>query len=159
MSFVPFAAGFAVARAFAAAESLHPMTRARTWASGMLEKLGLPIPSEPFPHVNSAGWKAFHAGVMKVSTSVLAEVEVLRTLRKHHMNDEHAVTGFYLLSFDDEVRRYASEVGATTLRSLDAIHLATALSIGDRDLDFVTYDDRQAEAARQAGLKVVQPGR
>jgi len=32
---VPFATGFAVARAFAAAESLHPMTRTRTWAQVM----------------------------------------------------------------------------------------------------------------------------
>lgn len=45
------------------------------------------------------------------------------------------------------------------MKSLDAIHIATALAIGDRDVQFVTYDDRQAEAARQAGLTVVQPGR
>ena len=45
------------------------------------------------------------------------------------------------------------------VRSLDAIHLATALAIGDDQLEFVTYDDRQADAARAAGLKVVQPGR
>jgi predicted nucleic acid-binding protein len=47
---------------------------------------------------------------------------------------------------------------APQIRSLDAVHLATALSIGV-DLDFVTYDDRQAVAAREAGLRVVQPGR
>jgi predicted nucleic acid-binding protein len=97
--------------------------------------------------------------VIEASTSVLGELEVLRNLRRHRLEDEHAVTGFYLLAMDDEVRRKAAEVGGATLRSLDAIHLATALAIGDRDVQFVTYDDRQAEAARAAGLTVVQPGR
>ena len=45
------------------------------------------------------------------------------------------------------------------MRSLNAIQIARALAVGDRDLQFVTYDERQAEAARQAGLKVVEPGR
>ncbi len=93
------------------------------------------------------------------STSVLAEVEVVRNLRRHQLDDEHAVTGFFLMAVDDDVRRGAVEVGGRMLRSLDAIHIATALAVGDRDLRFVTYDDRQAAAARQAGLKVVQPGR
>lgn len=38
------------------------------------------------------------------------------------------------------------------LRSLDAIHLATALSLNIADLDFVTYDKRLARAARAHGL-------
>ena len=42
-------------------------------------------------------------------------------------------------------------------RALDAIHLATALSVPTDDLDFVTYDDRQALAAEAAGLTVVTP--
>ena len=96
---------------------------------------------------------------IQVSTSVLAEVEVVRNLRRHRLDDEHAITGFYLMAVDDDVRRRAVEVGGTTLRSLDAIHIATALGVGDPDLHFVTYDDRQAEAARAAGLKVIQPGR
>ena len=96
---------------------------------------------------------------VEVSTSVLAQVEVLRNLRKQPVESDEAMNGFYLLAFDEEVRRQAVIVGGETLRSLDAIHIATALAIGNRDLHFVTYDIRQAEAARQAGLKVVQPGR
>ena len=43
------------------------------------------------------------------------------------------------------------------IRTLDAIHLASALSLGD-DLDsFVVYDVRLAEAARIAGLRVERP--
>lgn len=67
--------------------------------------------------------------------------------------------GFYLLGLDEEVRQEASTIGATTLRSLDAVHLATALAIGDEDLEFITYDPRLADAARAEGLTVVQPGR
>jgi uncharacterized protein len=96
---------------------------------------------------------------IEVSTSVLAEVEVTRSLRRHQLDDQHAITGFYLIALDDDVRRKAIEVGGSSLRSLDALHIATALVVGDRALQFVTYDDRQAEVARQAGLTVVQPGR
>ena len=96
---------------------------------------------------------------IQVCTSVIAEVEVLRNLRKFPVDRDGAMRGFYLVALDDETRRAASELGNATLRSLDAIHIASALAIGDRDLQFVTYDDRQAEAAHAAGLKVIQPGR
>ena len=96
---------------------------------------------------------------LEASSSVLSEVEVLRNLRKLPLESDRALAGFYLLALDDEVRRSAISIGRESLRSLDAIHIATALAVGDRDLQFVTYDERQADAARQAGLKVVQPGR
>ncbi len=99
------------------------------------------------------------AAPIEASTSVLAEVEVSRNLQCLRLDSDDAVKGFYLIGIDEDVRRIAIELADTTLRSLDALHVATALSIGDRDLIFVTYDNRQADAARQAGLKVVQPGR
>jgi hypothetical protein len=57
------------------------------------------------------------------------------------------------------VRDEAARLGSAQVRALDAIHLATALAIGDDDLEFITYDDRLADAARAEGLTVVQPGR
>ena len=42
------------------------------------------------------------------------------------------------------------------LRSLDAIHVASALVGGAEE--FVTYDDRQADAARAVGIRVRRPG-
>lgn len=96
---------------------------------------------------------------IEVSTSMISKLEVLRNLRRHRLDDTHATTGFYLMAIDDDVQRRAEDAGGYGLRTLDAIHLATALAVGDRDIQFVTYDDRQAEAARQAGLTVVQPGR
>lgn len=96
------------------------------------------------------------------STSVLSAVEVGRALGRSRIEAgeaDDALRGFYLLNLTTEVQEHAARVGSATLRSLDAIHLASALSIGDPGLDFVTYDDRLAGVARQYGLRVVQPGR
>ena len=43
------------------------------------------------------------------------------------------------------------------LRALDAIHVATAIDVYPVDA-FITYDERQAAAARLAGLSTVAPG-
>jgi predicted nucleic acid-binding protein len=94
------------------------------------------------------------------ATSVVADVEVRRTLhllRALGADPEEHVRGFFLLDLSRDIRDRAVTLGSA-LRSLDAIHLATAISIGE-DLDFVTYDDRLAAAAREEGLRVVQPGR
>jgi predicted nucleic acid-binding protein len=47
----------------------------------------------------------------------------------------------------------ASRLHPATLRSLDAIHLAAALDLGDELDSLVTYDDRLAEAARLNGIQ------
>lgn len=93
-------------------------------------------------------------------TSILADVEVRRTLdrlRARGAEPNEHLRGFFLIDLSRDVRDLAAKV-APELRSLDASHLATALSL-EVDLDFVTYDDRLAAAARAAGLRVVQPGR
>lgn len=52
----------------------------------------------------------------------------------------------------------AADVGTGVLRSLDAIHLATALSLGPALDSLVVYDGRLAGAATDLGLSVVHPG-
>jgi len=51
----------------------------------------------------------------------------------------------------------AGRLDPTLLRSLDAVHLAAALSLGDDLEGIVTYDDRLAEAAQANGVPVVSP--
>ena len=51
----------------------------------------------------------------------------------------------------------AGHLAPPLLRTLDAIHLATALSLNLKGCDFITYDDRLADAAGAAGLNVRQP--
>ncbi len=53
--------------------------------------------------------------------------------------------------------RHAAQVGPVSLRTNDAIHLATALAMVPELDAFVTYDDRLADAARTLGLPVVRP--
>ena len=62
-----------------------------------------------------------------------------------------------LLPVDDPMLDQASALAPGTLRSLDAIHLATALSVRDDLGAFFTYDRRLAESAAQHGLPVASP--
>lgn len=57
---------------------------------------------------------------------------------------------------DPETLADAAMLDPATLRTLDAIHIAAARSVGF--CDFVTYDRRQADAARAAGLRTASPG-
>lgn len=99
-------------------------------------------------------------GQFWAGTSVVADVEVRQALHRlvaSGADPEEHVRGFFLLELTRDIRDGAVELGPH-LRSLDAIHVASALTI-EADIDFVTYDKRQAAAAREAGLRVVQPGR
>lgn len=98
-------------------------------------------------------------------SSELAAVECRRCLQRVGAPSavgrraEGVLRTIILLRLDEPVLRLAARVGPTTLRSLDAIHLAAALSIGDYPDALITYDDRLAAAARKLKLRVVQPGR
>jgi predicted nucleic acid-binding protein len=67
------------------------------------------------------------------------------------------LTRLELIRINDRVLNDAGRLQPLELRSLDAIHLATAALLGDELSAFVTYDDRMAEAARSRGWRVVQP--
>ena len=97
-----------------------------------------------------------------VVSSALAQVEVLRSCRRideRLLERGRAVLAVLdLVPLDDGVLGAASELPAPGLRSLDALHLASALSL-DPDLEtFVAYDARLVTAAEAAGLAVAQPG-
>ena len=62
-----------------------------------------------------------------------------------------------LVRIDDEVIGQAGILLPPSLRSLDAIHLATALSLGAAVEAMVCYDNRLTEAATTAGLHVDSP--
>jgi predicted nucleic acid-binding protein len=65
----------------------------------------------------------------------------------------------FLADLTPDIRTRAGRLEPMSLRTLDAIHVATAASLPLPGLDFITYDDRQAHAARGLGLRVLQPGR
>ena len=70
---------------------------------------------------------------------------------------EQVLGGMDLLTLEPDILRVAAHLSPPTLRSLDAIHLASALSLGADLGGLVTYDERLAEAARAAGITVLQP--
>jgi uncharacterized protein len=61
-----------------------------------------------------------------------------------------------LVSLDDATIRRAETIDPSALRTLDAIHLVTALHVGVREM--IVYDQRLADAARAQGLTVTSPG-
>jgi predicted nucleic acid-binding protein len=96
-----------------------------------------------------------------VSSTLLA-VESIRACARYgpdYADDAREwLVGLALLPLDDAVMDAATALGPTPLRSLDALHLATALTIRDDVGAFVAYDDRLATAAGDHGLPVVRPG-
>ena len=62
-----------------------------------------------------------------------------------------------LLRLTNRVLDSAGLLTPPDLRSLDAIHLASAEQLGSDLRSFVTYDERLASAARSRGLRVVRP--
>jgi uncharacterized protein len=98
-------------------------------------------------------------------TSRISAVEVARAIvRKTEgsvANGRSAVreafTSVSVLELDADISNHAADLGTPTVRALDAIHLASALAIGDELTAFVTYDTRLADAARAAGLEVIAP--
>lgn len=106
-------------------------------------------------------WLLSRAGVPTVSNE-LAKVEVLRSCRRidpSGLADARSLLGqLDLVPLAGAVVDRAGEVEGPGLRSLDALHLASALLLGT-DLDaFVAYDHRLLEAAAEAGLETYQPG-
>lgn len=108
-----------------------------------------------------AAWLADRSDAVVVS-SALAQVEVLRACRRideRLLEQGRAVLAAVdVVPVDDAVLGAAAEIPDPGLRSLDALHLASALAL-DPDLDtFVAYDQRLLMAARAAGFAVAQPG-
>lgn len=62
-----------------------------------------------------------------------------------------------LLPLDRALLLAAGAFAEPSLRALDAIHIASATDLSPLD-GFVTYDERQAAAARLAGLRTLSPG-
>ncbi len=93
--------------------------------------------------------------------SALARTEVARALL--HFGDlglaraKEALARIDLVRINDRVLANAGELRPPTLRSLDAVHLATVLLLGSELKALVTYDDRMALAARAMGFRVVAP--
>ena len=97
-------------------------------------------------------------------SSALARVEVHRALRRSgrpksdHTRADAVLDSLVLIHVAELVLRLAASFRNPQVRSLDAIHLATALSIGDDPEGLITYDARLARIATLEGVAILHPG-
>ena len=95
-----------------------------------------------------------------MASSEIAIVEVGRACRRARPDAERAgrrlLEGVFLAKLDRQLLEDAAELTSEALRSLDAIHLASALALEPDE--FLTYDRRLLVAAAEAGLTVASPG-
>ncbi len=93
--------------------------------------------------------------------SDLSRTELLRAVRRgapdRLVRAREVLASLNLLSLTSEVFEEAARLEPDTLRSLDAIHLAAALTLGDELDGVVSYDTRLSEAATTLGIAVVMP--
>jgi predicted nucleic acid-binding protein len=95
-------------------------------------------------------------------SSALVEVETHRTLRRIAAAQlpllPPTLARINRIAIDTSIRGVACQLSEPHLRSLDAIHLATAMQFGPTIDYFVTYDKRLLAAASSVGLPVASPG-
>lgn len=106
-----------------------------------------------------------------MTSSELLLSEIPRALRRRASVDrstevtsvldrgESQLAAVDLMSITRSVLLLAGALEGPALRTLDAIHVATAASYPGHLRAFVSYDDRQLEAAERAALRVASPGR
>ncbi len=93
--------------------------------------------------------------------SVLVRAEVPRAARRGDPSAparaQTVLDELDLIDLDEDLLAQSATLGDAGLRTLDAIHLASALTLRDELDAMVTYDHRMAEAARDLGIAVESP--
>ena len=101
-----------------------------------------------------------HSSDIWVSSDLL-RIEVSRGVARNWSalipDAQRLLDAFEYVPIDEEVVRSAIVEPGRLLRSLDAIHLATARLLGPELTALLTYDDRLANAAADAGIPVLAP--
>lgn len=97
---------------------------------------------------------------MPMGTSTIGIVETVRTLDS--VGDFPSVLQDLLANYaeivvNEEVRDMAAQLPAG-VRTLDALHIASAQLLGEGLHCLVSYDKRMVEVAHQIGLPVASPG-
>ncbi|MDE2937275.1 MAG: type II toxin-antitoxin system VapC family toxin [Chloroflexota bacterium] len=95
-------------------------------------------------------------------SSYLGRTELLRAARRltprHVRVAEQVLSSIQLLKLGTSIFDSAARIGPAELRSLDALHLASAMELGSDLQGIVTYDRRLAEGAVLNAIPVVSPG-
>ena len=90
-------------------------------------------------------------------------VELIRAIRRSDaslsvVDANRFVAGIHLIRMSEALLDRAAFLEPVTVRTLDSIHLAAALSLGSDLGVILTYDTRMIEAAASLGLATLSPG-
>ena len=95
-------------------------------------------------------------------SSALLTVEGRRAARRYGdlatRRADAALAAITLVPLDQPILDLAAELDPAELRSLDVLHLATIVSLGEELERVYCYDARLADAAQALGIEVSQPG-
>jgi predicted nucleic acid-binding protein len=113
------------------------------------------------PEVESAALRQSLRSWPERVSSVVARIEVERVGRRIGggavRRARSVLSRLALVAVDPQVVEGAARAEPAELRTLDAIHLATVLSLGNDLGALCAYDSRLAEAAASAGIEVIAP--
>lgn len=94
-------------------------------------------------------------------SSDLLQTELMRSTARidpHKLEDANTIIrDLFILHLSTSVYHRAGELAPVEMRSLDALHLAAAMELGDELEGVVTYDARMAQGAESLGISVVNP--
>lgn len=109
----------------------------------------------------SAALRRHLRGAPLRASAMLLQTEALRAASRlspaHMVAARQQLRGIAFIQMDRPLYGFAGTLTPPDLRSLDALHIAAALTLSQDLAEFVTYDDRMLKAARFHGLPVVSP--
>ncbi len=97
---------------------------------------------------------------MPMGTSTIGFIETVRTIDQvgsYPTAMQDLVAAFTEILVTDEIREWAARLPGG-VRTLDAIHIASAQAIGDELAFLVSYDKRMLDIAHSVGVPVAAPG-
>jgi predicted nucleic acid-binding protein len=113
------------------------------------------------PALGSVVRELIGSGVGRLFISRLTRLETVRSLRRKGEDPTIADRFFEaadLVDIRPQDFEKAQHVLPSSLRSLDSLHLVSALRLSELGIAMVTYDRQLAEAAAAAGLRAISPG-
>ncbi len=118
-------------------------------------RLLVPEPESPALRAELQRWP-------RRASSALLQLELLRVVRRADLPAlvvvaRRQLSSIHLLRLDQELLDGAAELEPWTLRALDAIHLASALALGEQLGPVLTYDQSMAAGARAIGIEARSP--
>lgn len=112
----------------------------------------------------SAALRRFLARWVERTSCALLRTEAIRALRRAGYDGRVAgarrlIQAMRIIRLDEPLLDRAATLEPRHLRSVDAVHLAAALTLGSDLGVLITYDDRLSAAAREQGMRVERPER